>query len=287
MDILVFFIVVLIIDLLLSSIIFPLPVSDTDKVRYQSLPWATIMLISINALVYILWQAPHLIGALQAQTEQQFYYYSFNRAAQDWTYGFRRTTLQTGASIGAFVTFTSMFMHADPSHIFFNMVYLWTFGRRVEDACGPWRYLLFYLFAGMVANMGGAILNPSKMDVPGIGASGAISGVMGAYLILFPGAWINCFWVIPAGIRLLGVIFSPLLGGGRPQMKWTIRIPAIIVLVLFAVQNLLPSFQIIQRGNDFGGVNYLAHVTGFLAAVAIFFFVRKDLLRRYLAGRSL
>ena len=287
MIILFFFILLTVVQIIVTSLVFPLPVSDMRSVRYRSLPWATMALILLNTLVYILWIAPNDVGMLMADTDEQFLMELDAYTTTVWTYGFRVTTLREGVSIGAFITFTSMFMHADFLHLFFNMIYLWAFGRRVEDACGPWRFLLFYLVAGMVANMGGAILNPSDIDLPGIGASGAISGVMGAYLLLFPGARIACVWGIGLGLRIIVKIFGNLAGGDVMTWRWTTDFPAIIILIFYAVQNAIPSFEIIQSGDDFGGVNYLAHLTGFLAAILIFLFVRKDLMMRYVAGRRL
>jgi membrane associated rhomboid family serine protease len=176
-----------------------------------------------------------------------------------------------------------MFMHVDLWHLLFNMIYLWAFGRRIEDACGAWRFLLFYLAAGMVANIGSTVLDPSQLDRPGIGASGAISGVMGAYLVLFPGAKVQCIWGIGSVLRVPIAIIR-----GQPAWRWFIALPAWILLILFAVLEALPSFQTILTGSGISdGVNHLAHLMGFLAAVLIFFYVRKDLLVRYVQGRSL
>jgi membrane associated rhomboid family serine protease len=72
-----------------------------------------------------------------------------------------------------------------------------------------------------------------------------------------------------------------------PIWRWTIKLPAWTLLIFFLVTNTLPSLEVLQRGQDYGGVNTLAHLTGFLAAIVIFLFVRKDLLTRYFAGRSL
>ncbi len=142
--------------------------------------------------------------------------------------------------------------------------------------------VLFYLTAGMIANMGSELLNPSNSDLPSIGASGAISGIMGAYLILFPGARVNCLWLIGSIIRV------PIAGiRGQDLWHWTIPIPAFILLIYFAVSNALPSFEVMQQGSDVGGVNTLAHLMGFLACLLVLLFVRKDLLIRFLAGRSL
>src|SRR5690606_19085240 len=157
---------------------------------------------------------------------------------QIWTYGYRGGFMREGVSIGAFVTFTSIFMHADMWHLLGNMVFLWTFGRRLEDACGPWRYLIFYLLAGMVANLGSVLLNTSSIDRPSIGASGAISGVMGAYLLLFPGAQVLCFWVIMSILRVPLVYLARVFRSkgelrAANAWRWTIRVPAWMLLIYF------------------------------------------------------
>lgn len=260
-----------------SALFFPLPVGDTSTVRYRTIPSVTLLLVITNVVLYFAWQLPSAMGGD---------IYDYNRLI--YTYGFRATTIWNGYSIGAFTTFTAMFMHADPGHLIGNMFFLWTYGRRVEDACGSWRFLLFYIFAGMVAHLGSALLNPGIQDVPAIGASGAISGVLGAFLILFPTARISCLWGLGSLFRVplaaLGFIGDP---KKEPVVwKWTVLIPAWILLVYFAVWNFFPSIDIITQGSEAGGgVNYLAHLMGFLAAVGIVFFVRKDLLSRLLAGR--
>ncbi len=268
------FLIVVLITLLQMSLIYPLPFSDTGTVRYRTLPYMTYALILINGIVFIAWQAPDLYRA-QTYSELQPY------IDKVWLYGYRGIFMRDAQSIGAFVTFTSMFMHADFWHLFGNMIYLWTFGRRVEDACGSWRFLLFYLAAGMIANMGAEVLNPAHADLPGIGASGAIAGIMGAYLLLFPNAWVDCLWGIGTVLRIPYAAIR-----GQQIFKWTIKLPAWILLVYFAVREFLPSFQVLQNGQDVGGVSHLAHMTGFLAAILILLFVRKDLLMRYFSGRS-
>ena len=271
--------------LLLMSVVFPLPVSDTGTVRYKTLPVMTYVLIMINSLVFLAWQAPHLIAAAQAEQFELFEPLIQSLQAyvnQIWTYGYRDIFLRSGESIGAFTTFTSMFMHSGFDHLIGNMVYLWAFGRRIEDACGPWRYLLFYLTAGMIANMGSELLNPANSDIPSIGASGAIAGIMGAYLILFPGARVNCLWILGSVLRLPIAAIR-----GKDLWNWTIPIPSFILLIYFAVENALPSFRVMQEGDNVGGVNTLAHLAGFLACLLVLLFVRKDLFNRFIAGRSL
>jgi len=293
MLIFILFLIDIVIILFLGALLYPLPFNDNGSVRYSTIPFMTFTLILVNGLVFIFFQAFDLyqgINMLEAgniQGVQRVYSY----VQTTWTYGYRSIFLREGLSIGAFTTFTSMFMHADFWHILGNMIFLWTFGRRVEDACGPWRFLLFYLAAGMVANLGSDLLNPSQADIPGIGASGAIAGVMGAYLILFPGALVTSFWGIGIVLRVPIVIILKIAGVQQVQdaklWRWTIRLPAWTFLVYFLVRESLPSFEVMQQGKEFGGVNNLAHVTGFLAALVIFFFVRKDLVTRYFSGRAI
>lgn len=270
--------------LFFMTFIFPLPVNDAGTVRYRSIPWATIGLIFTNTFIFVLWLAPDLYQNNEALFDQSLRSY----VHKVWSYGYREQVVRNGtAGAGAFTTFSSMFMHADLWHLFGNMVYLWAFGRRVEDACGHWRYLLFYLFAGMVANVGSAVLSPGIEDRPGIGASGAIAGVMGAYLLLFPSAYIVTLWGLGAILRIPVALIRIMMGHHISFWRWTIPLPAWFLLIGFALQNTIPSLELIMGRADTGGVNYLAHLAGFLAALAIFLFVRKDLLIRYVSGRSL
>jgi membrane associated rhomboid family serine protease len=267
---------------LLQSALFPLPVSDTGSVRYRSFPWMTMTLIIVNSLVFIAWTAPKLYapdlaGSFSSERDALLAYYPY--IEQTWTYGLRSSFLRDGQSIGAFTSFTSMFMHADMYHLIGNMIYLWAFGRRLEDACGPWRYLAFYLAAGMIANIGSAIINPG--DVPGIGASGAISGVMGAYLILFPGARIQSLWL---GWSIIRIPFAAVRG--QPLLRWVFSVPAWFILGEFVINQIVSVSNVLQGGN-LSGVNNTAHLLGFLGAIIIFLFVRKDLLVRYAEGRAL
>lgn len=288
----VYIIFQIILILFLSSLVLPTPISDTGGVRYRTIPWMTFLLILVNAIVFLAWQAPNLYRGIQAIEDgnRRGFMMVYQYVVQLWAYGYRTVFLRDGVGIGAFSAFTSMFMHGDVWHLLGNMIYLWTFGRRVEDACGSWRYLAFYLTAGMVASAGWSVLNPAQPDLPGVGASGAISGIMGAYLILFPGALVTCFWGIGMVLRLPAVLVLMAVRGsamqGVPVWRWTVRLPAFTLLLFFLVVNALPTFDVIQRGQDYGGTNTVAHVTGFLAALVIFLYVRKDLLTRYFSGRS-
>ncbi|CAN5513903.1 rhomboid family intramembrane serine protease [soil metagenome] len=137
----------------------------------------------------------------------------------------------------------AMFMHAGFLHIGGNMLFLWVFGNNVEDALGPLKFLLFYLVAGVVAIYAQSALGPDS-TVPTIGASGAVAGVLGAYLLLHPKAKV---------LTLIFVIF----------LVTVIEIPATILLGVWFVLQFIPAVSgLDDLGN--GGVAYLAHVGGFV-----------------------
>jgi membrane associated rhomboid family serine protease len=142
--------------------------------------------------------------------------------------------------------FTSMFMHGGWMHLIGNMLYLWIFGDNVEDSMGHGRFVVFYLLCGIAAVLAQALPDPAS-TIPMVGASGAISGVLGAYLLLYPHA--RVLVAIPLGFLL-----------------HTMRIPAGLVLVLwFGLQ--LFSSAMAQPGQ--GGVAFRAHIGGFVAGMIL------------------
>jgi membrane associated rhomboid family serine protease len=141
--------------------------------------------------------------------------------------------------------FTAMFMHASFLHIAGNMLFLWVFGRRVEDRLGPVVFAVFFLAAGIVAAIAQVMADPNS-TVPFIGASGAIAGVMGAYLVWFPRAQINTLFFV-------FIIF------------W-FRIPAWIVLVAWFV------LQFFTSPNS--GIAWVAHVGGFVFGAGVAWLLR-------------
>ena len=156
----------------------------------------------------------------------------------------------------AFVTlFTSMFLHAGWAHFIGNMLYLWIFGDNVEDALGRVGYTLFYLAAGIAAGLSQVVVSPSS-PVPGIGASGAIAGVLAVYLVLFPSA--------PVRVLVPGFYFMRVA-----------RLPALIVLGFWFVLQLFNGFLSLGTMHlATGGVAWFAHIGGFLAGLAVGFLVR-------------
>jgi membrane associated rhomboid family serine protease len=157
--------------------------------------------------------------------------------------------------------FSSMFLHGSWMHLLGNMWFLWLFGNNVEDSMTRPRFLVFYLLCGVAAALVQVASNPAS-PVPMVGASGAISGVMGAYLVLYPR--VRVYTIVPLGFFLT-----------------TYALPAWVMLVYWAVLQLLGGF-----GQGDGGVAFWAHVGGFVAGLALVkFFSRPDLVARHSAHR--
>jgi len=151
---------------------------------------------------------------------------------------------------------TSMFMHGGIGHILGNMLFLWIFGDNVEDRLGHLQYLLFYIIVGILASLAHVatcVLLKSDLLTPSLGASGAISGVMGAYLIFYPN---NSVTVL---------IF-----------RFVTTVPAIVAVGLWFAMQLFSSFMEFGAGEG-GGVAYGAHIGGFIAGLPLAFFIDKTL----------
>ena len=142
--------------------------------------------------------------------------------------------------------FTSMFMHGGFMHLAGNMLYLWIFGNNVEDAMGHIRFVIFYLLCGIAAVFGQVLQNPDS-QIPMIGASGAISGILGAYLLLHPHA--RVLVVLPLGFYM-----------------HMVRMPAGFVLGFWFAIQIISS---ISADPDSAGVAWFAHIGGFMAGVAL------------------
>jgi membrane associated rhomboid family serine protease len=164
-----------------------------------------------------------------------------------------------------YTVLTSMFLHGGWSHLLGNMLFLWIFGDNIEDAMGHLSYLVFYLLCGFAAAALQIALSPNS-TIPLIGASGAISGVMGAYIVLFP----------RGNVRVL-IIF-----GFFAQ----VLVPAWVMIGLWFLLQLVSGFSTLG-GADTGGVAFWAHVGGFIAgALLVFLFRDKDAVARQNAVRD-
>jgi membrane associated rhomboid family serine protease len=227
-----------------------------DDVASQSVPVVTIGLIVVNVLVY-LYEASLGAGGRDAIGPG---------AAEAFVVEFGATACRLSGACavvddfpGPVVTlFTSMFMHSlNPLHVVGNMVFLWIFGDNVEDTLGHGRFLLFYLLAGVGAAITQTLSAP-RSAVPMIGASGAISAVLGAYVLLFPYATI---------LTLVGFAFF-----------WRfVHIPATAMIGFWVVMQLLFGYLTVSastRGAESGGVAWFAHIGGFLAGAVLLFLLR-------------
>ncbi len=223
-----------------------LPLRDNVPTRHR--PWVTYGLIVANVLVWVLYQVPDLDGSVR---ELAYHPCEVNDSCavvgQDWLV----------------TAFTSMFMHADWLHLGGNMLFLWIFGNNIEDSMGHVRYLVFYVLAGLAAvalQTAFTLMTASDVgaQIPNLGASGAISGVLGAYLLLLPRA------------RILTLIFFFLLR----------ELPAWLMLgIYFAFQLYQANFQL-EHPPDDGGVAVFAHLGGAIfGLLAVFLFRKRKPLR--------
>ncbi|MDA8169304.1 MAG: rhomboid family intramembrane serine protease [Nitrospiraceae bacterium] len=206
-----------------------IPYKDDNPV--STFPYVTIAIIAFNCVVFIYeLTTPHLRDFVAS-------------------YGaipYNLMTLTSGQPVGPFVSiFTSMFIHGGFLHIAGNMLYLWIFGNNIEDRMGHTRFVFFYLLCGFIAAYSNSLADPYS-TTPMIGASGAIAGVLGAYILLFPRAQVYT-------IIFLGIFVQ------------IIRLPALIVIGFWAIIQLISGvFGNVQRG---GGIAYFAHVGGFLTGL--------------------
>ena len=142
--------------------------------------------------------------------------------------------------------FSSMFLHGSFFHVAGNMLYLWIFGNNIEDSMGHFKFIIFYFISGIVAVYIFAFVNPES-TIPMVGASGAVSGVLGAYLVLFPRAKVHT--LIPLGFYMQ-----------------VIKVPAVFVLGLWIFVQIINGMV---SGGQGGGVAWFAHIGGFLAGVVL------------------
>jgi membrane associated rhomboid family serine protease len=228
--------------------VFPL----RDNIPTDRFPFVTVALIVANAIVYLFLQ-DGLLGLPQQGLGGDWPVPTYAAIPCEVTGSDPCNTAPGGPS--TIVTlFTSMFMHGSILHIGGNMLFLWIFGNNVEDSMGPVRYIVFYVLGGLAADAGQILTGPGS-EVPSIGASGAVAGVLGGYLLLFPRA------------RVVTVVFIIFF--------FTIlELPAILFLGIWIIeQALFGYFDLVQPSGGGGGVAYFAHIGGFvfgLAAIKLF-----------------
>jgi membrane associated rhomboid family serine protease len=205
-----------------------IPLRDTQP-RYST-PYITILLIAINAVVFLF--------------ELSLDPFSRNHFVH--AYAIVPAHLHLSALV------TSMFLHGGWMHIIGNMWFLWIFGDNVEDILGHFNYLIFYLACGVAAGLLFVAMS-SGSHVPTIGASGAIAGVMGAYMVKFPGSRITT-------LIFIFVFFT------------TVDVPAVFMLLYWFVLQIYGGLGTIAESNlSQGGIAWFAHVGGFLAGMLLIF----------------
>ena len=205
------------------------PIGDDDSAR-RTVPVVTYALIALNVLFFFV----ELSGG--------------EAFIQQWSVVPRRLIANPAADFPTI--FTSMFMHAGWLHLGSNMLYLWIFGDNVEDSFGHVKFLLFYLVCGIAATLAQLAFSTGS-NVPNLGASGAIAGVLGAYLVLFPRGQVKV-----------------LMGRG------VIPMPALVVIGGWIVLQLVSGIGSISASAQTGGVAYMAHIGGFFAGLVLAFLLR-------------
>jgi len=204
------------------------PIGDDDSAR-RTVPVVTYALIALNVLFFL----------VEMSGGEPF--------IERWAFVPRRFLANPA---GDFPTlFTSMFMHAGWLHLGGNMLYLWIFGDNVEDSFGHVKFIIFYLLCGLAATFAQLMFSVGS-NVPNLGASGAIAGVLGAYILLFP----------RGQVRVL-------------QGSQVIPVPALIVIGLWIVLQFFSGIGSIASAGQ-GGVAYMAHIGGFVAGFVLTFLFR-------------
>ena len=215
-----------------------LPIGDDDSDR-RFAPLINYLLIAINILVFVF---------LQGMGGNEKFTYAFSTVPAE---------ILTGKDIAAgvleptpvpvyFTLITSMFMHGGWAHLLGNMLFLWVFGDNIENRIGHIRYLIFYLVCGIIASLSHVFVSGSDSLIPSLGASGAISGVLGGYLLLFPS-------------RRVRVIMG----------RGITTVPAFVALGIWIVFQVISQLGVLGGDQGGGGVAYAAHIGGFIAGLAL------------------
>jgi membrane associated rhomboid family serine protease len=230
------------------------PVSDDNTGRTRA-PYITYALIAINVLVFVF---------LQGLGTNERFTYAFSVVPEEIRTGHdvaRQVTVQVGEDTARIplqptpgtvysTLLVSMFMHGSFMHLFGNMLFLWIFGDNVEDTLGRGRFLGFYLLTGVLASLAHVVSTfvlGGNPFIPSLGASGAISGVLGGYLILHP----------RRRVRVL-------------MLRTLMDVPAYVAVGLWFLFQLVSAYGVIGQGpQSGGGVAFMAHIGGFIAGVVL------------------
>jgi len=224
-----------------------IPLKDDNPTSGR--PVVTYFLIGICVVIFLM-----QLGSQSYKTGQLFYSYGLIPSV---LMGYDQLPMDLYAVPAYLTIFTSMFMHGGFMHLIGNMLYMWIFADNIEDSLGPKKFIIFYLLSGIGAATA-QILMDTHSQVPMVGASGAIGGVLGAYLINHPNA--RVLVLIPFGF------FSQL-----------IKIKALYVLGFWFVLQFINSAMMSSQG---GGVAYAAHIGGFVSGMILILFFNKKIKRK-------
>lgn len=208
-----------------------------DNIPTQRFPLVTVFLVAVNVAVFLyeLSLGPHIDS----------FFLRYGMTPYEITHGL---AINPRGDLPVYVTLiTSMFIHAGWFHIGGNMLFLWIFGNNVEDSMGRLRFILFYLMCGLIADFAQIAIEPTA-TIPTVGASGAIAGVLGGYLLLFPRARV-------ATLVFLGIFIT------------VIELPAVVVLLFWFVIQLFSGTASLYGESAGGEVAYFAHIGGFVAGL--------------------
>ena len=247
-----------------------MPIGDDNEGRHIT-PYVTYVFIAINVAVFIFLQLPN-----------DAFTYGFSVIPQEIIKGVDLTTPQgvnhnipqaPGPSPIYLTMFSAMFMHGGWAHLLSNMLFLWIFGDNVEDAMGHFKFIIFYVVCGIVATFAQIMIAPYSV-IPSLGASGAIAGVLGGYLLMFPTRSVRVL------VGYMGII----------------ALPAIIVIGGWIALQLMSGFgsiAVTRQTAEQGGVAYFAHIGGAVAGLLLVSLFRNESSRQrvqqrmsYPAGRT-
>ena len=215
-----------------------LPIGD-DNTDRRIAPLVNYVLIAVNILVFVL---------LQGMGGNEKFTYAFSTVPAEILTG---KDIATGilepTPVPVYLTLiSSMFMHGGWAHLLGNMLFLWVFGDNIENRIGHLRYLAFYLVCGIIASLSHVFVSGSASLIPSLGASGAISGVLGGYMLLFPSRRVRVF-----------------MGRGISE------VPAFVALGIWIVFQIINGMGMLGGEETGGGVAYAAHIGGFIAGLAL------------------
>jgi len=228
-----------------------IPIRDENPTH--RFPFMTVALIALNVGVFV----------YELTLGQAGFTAFWNR----WAFVPARFLANPFSAEQLMTVFTAMFMHAGWVHVAGNLLYLWIFGNNIEDRLGRGRFVVFYLLCGVAGTLAQAMVSPASM-VPNLGASGAIAGVLGAYLVLYPGASV---------LTLIPIFFFVELA----------RLPAVLVIGFWFVLQLGSGLAALGAGMmESGGVAWFAHIGGFVTGVVLMLPLALQTRRRGSQGRA-